>query len=110
MKILMVALLGIAVLPSIPEAAETASLTSAREKISYGIGVEVARGFTKNEMDIDRDLLFKGLKDGLDGKKLLIPEKELRRAINSYQSEVRQKAARNRRTAAEANRKKGEAF
>lgn len=104
-------LLSLALLPTLAAAdGEGVKLSTPKDKISYGMGVELARNFKKNEMDVDIDLFIKGLQAGMSGEKIPLPEKELRRAINSYQSEVRQKMAMNRRTAAETNRKKGAAY
>ncbi len=50
------------------------------------------------------------MKDGLSGEKLLMPEKDLRKVMNAFQGELRQKAMMHHQTAAEENRKKGEAF
>jgi len=38
-------------------------LQSQKEKVSYGIGVEAGRNFKRNELDIDLELVIKGLKD-----------------------------------------------
>lgn len=85
-------------------------LKTPRDVQSYGVGVNIAKSFKRDEIDLDLDLLFRGLKEGLAGDKLLMPERELRRAMNSFQGEIRQKAAARNRIAAEDNRKKGEAF
>lgn len=91
-------------------AAETGQLASDKDKLSYGIGVSVARNFKKQASDVDIDLMIKGLRDALAGDRLLLPEKDLRRVMNAYQTEIRQKATLTRRTAIEENRKKSEAF
>lgn len=81
-----------------------------RDMQSYGIGVNLAKSFKKNEVEFDMDLLIKGLKDGLSGEKLLMPEKDLRKAMNAFQGELRQKEAGIRRVAALDNKEKGDAF
>lgn len=91
-------------------AAESATLNTDKDKLSYGIGVSIARNFKKQESDIDVDLLVKGLRDALAGDKLQLPEKDLRKVMNAYQTEIRQKATLTRRVAIEDNKKKGEAF
>jgi FKBP-type peptidyl-prolyl cis-trans isomerase len=109
MKIAAVTVLGIILLAA-HAGAETTALVTPKEKISYGMGVDVARNFKKHDVDVDLDLLVKGLKDGLAGTKLLLPEKELRSVLAGFQVEVRQKMAQSRRAAAEENKKKGAAF
>ncbi len=91
-------------------AEEAQVLKTQRDVQSYGIGVNIAKSFKRDDVDIDMDLLVKGMKDAMAGEKLLMPERDLRRAMNALQSELRQKAVARHRTAAEDNRKKGEAF
>ena len=91
-------------------AQEPQVISTEKEKISYGIGVDMARNSRRQGIDLDLDIVMKGLKDGLSGEKLLIPEPELRKAMIELQTEIRQKRGSNGRTAAVANRKAGEAF
>ncbi len=91
-------------------AAEEQVLKTKKEMVSYGIGVNIAKSFKKDEVEFDMELLVKGMKDGLAGNKLLMSEKELRQVMNSLQSELRRKEVMNSRIAAEENRKRGEAF
>ncbi|MFZ2268591.1 MAG: FKBP-type peptidyl-prolyl cis-trans isomerase [Azonexus sp.] len=110
MKTKLISLACLAFLTGQAVAAESAPLNTDKDKLSYGIGVSVARNFKKQGSDIEIDLLVKGLRDALAGDKLLLPEKELRKVMNAYQTEIRQKATLTRRIAIEDNRKKGEAF
>jgi FKBP-type peptidyl-prolyl cis-trans isomerase FklB len=72
--------------------------------------VDVARNFKRQEVNINLEAMLQGIKDGLAGTKLALPDKELRRVLNGFQGEVRQKSALNRRLAAEDNRRAGVAF
>lgn len=110
MKVKLITLCCLAILANQGAAAEATTLNTDKDKLSYGIGVSVARNFKKQGSDIEIDLLVKGLRDALAGDKLLLPEKELRKVMNAYQTEIRQKATLTRRVAIEDNRKKGEAF
>lgn len=80
------------------------------EVTSYAVGVDMARNFKKQDVAISPEMLIKGLNDGLAGGKIDLSEKELRRVMNSFQSEVRQKMTVNRRLAAEENRRRGQIF
>jgi FKBP-type peptidyl-prolyl cis-trans isomerase len=91
-------------------AASASPFKSKQEEVSYGIGVNVARNFQYQEMDVDQAMLVKGIKDALDGNKLLVPERELRPVMNAYQTELRQKQAVSRRNAAIVNGEKSRAF
>jgi FKBP-type peptidyl-prolyl cis-trans isomerase len=101
----------IAGLPALHASAEEAQvLKTDRDRASYAIGVEVARNFQKQGMDVDLDLMMRGLKDGLSRGSLLMPEKELRALFNNVQGDARKKMVLNRRAAAEENRRLGAAF
>ncbi len=91
-------------------AEEMRVLKSQKEMVSYGIGVNIARSFRKDDVEFDVDLLMKGLKDGLSGDKLLLPERDLRKVMNTFQGQLRQKQMASRQLAAEENKKKGETF
>jgi hypothetical protein len=76
-------------------AEEIQKFRSPMEEVNYGIGVEVIRNYKNLGIDIDLEMVIKGMKDGLSGK-TLIPEKELRRIMTTFQTEIRQKNSRSR--------------
>jgi FKBP-type peptidyl-prolyl cis-trans isomerase len=102
--------LGIVFLTAPAGAAEIKTLDSEVDKISYGMGVDMARNFKRLGISVNLDVLLKGMKDEQSGKKLLMPEKDLRLIMNTYQSEVMQKQAEVTRMNAEANKKAGDEF
>lgn len=110
MKMTWTVLLGSLLLPFHASAEETQVFKSPMDKVNYGIGVEVARNFKNQGIEVDLDMVIKGLKDGLSGEKLLISEKELRKTMTAFQSELRQKQAVTKKFAGMDNKKKGEAF
>ena len=81
-----------------------------KKKVSYGIGVDIGRNFKRLALDIDLDVLAKGLNDAYAGKKLSIPDNELRNIMSSYQNELKEKQAAAIKNTGEANQKVGEAF
>jgi FKBP-type peptidyl-prolyl cis-trans isomerase FklB len=91
-------------------AADETVLKTDKDRISYGVGVQTGRNFKKNDVEVDLDLMIRGVKDGLAGDKLLVSEKELRQIMNDFQAELRKKMAGNRRILGEENRKAGAAF
>ena len=82
---------------------------SQMDKINYGIGVEVVRNFKNQGMEVDLELVIKGMKDGLAGKNE-IPEKEFRKMMTAFQTELRQKQATNKKLSGIDNKKKSETF
>ncbi len=91
---------------SAPAAAEKTD----KQKVSYGIGVDIGRNFKRLGLDLDLDVLTKGLRDANAGKKLDLSEDELRTIMSNYQNELKQKQVIALKTIGEANQKAGEAF
>lgn len=110
MRLKLMAGLGIFLLVTQASAGEPPALKTQKDKVSYGIGVDVARNFTRLGIEIDQDALIKGLKDGLSGEKLLMTESDLRATMNAYQVELRGRMMQAMQAAAVENKKKGDAF
>ena len=102
--------LGIVFLTAPATAAEIKSLDSEVDRISYGMGVDMARNFKRLGIMVNLDVLLKGMKDAQSGKKLLMTEKDLRLMMNIYQSDLMQRQADATRVTAEINRQKGDEF
>jgi UDP-GlcNAc:undecaprenyl-phosphate/decaprenyl-phosphate GlcNAc-1-phosphate transferase len=109
-KLMLTAMAGILFISVEINADEITILKTKEDKISYGIGVSVGRNFRMQGIEIDLDLLIKGLKDSFSGGKILLPEDDLRHTLNTYQAELAQKQTQLRKTAGEKNKKEGDAF
>jgi FKBP-type peptidyl-prolyl cis-trans isomerase len=105
-----IAVLGVWLLAAQVSAQETQVLKTGKEKVSYGIGIDVARNFKRLGIDLDVNVLVKALRDEFSGEKLLMTEEDLRATMNAFQGELRQKQAQAMRVAAEDNKKEGDAF
>ena len=103
------ALLGMVLLTA-QCAQEPTELKTEKDKVNYGIGVSIGKSFKQQGMEVNVDLMVKGLKDELAGKKLLVSDDELRKSMTAYQHELRQKQMQARQTAATDNKKAGEDF
>ncbi len=105
-----VAILCIIFVAGQTSADEIKTFKTKEEKISYGIGVSVARNFKQQGVEVSTDFVVKGLQDALSGGKLLMDEEDLRATLNAYQAELKQKQAQVRMMAAEKNKNEGDAF
>jgi FKBP-type peptidyl-prolyl cis-trans isomerase len=105
------AILAVGVLSVQSNAQEKGALTTGTDKVSYVIGVDMARNLKRQGIDVDVDFLAKGLRDGLSGERLLIPEGDFRQTLVEVQTSVRQKQALTRgQPLPELNKKRGETF
>ena len=91
-------------------AEEMPVLKTQKDKVSYGIGVDVGRNFKRQGIEVDGDLLTRGLKDALSGAKLLMSDDDLRSTLNAYQGEFMRKRSGAMQAAAEEDKKAGDAF
>lgn len=91
-------------------AADESILKTKRDKISYSVGVSVANNFKQQGVEVDPDMMNKGVSDAISGKKLLLSDEELRKTLNAYQQELREKQEGARKVTAEKNIKASEEF
>ena len=89
---------------------EKKPLKTQKEKLSYAIGIDMGNSLKKNAIDVDTDLLFKGIKDALTGGKQLLTEQEIKETIQTAQKELQAKQQEKMKTLGEKNKKEGEAF
>lgn len=102
--------MGVLLLALQAGADEPGELKTEKDKLSYTIGVEVAKNFKLQEVDVNQDLLVKGLKDGFAGQKLLLTEQEMRTLSQTFQAELQQRMVVKYRALATENKSKGAAF
>jgi FKBP-type peptidyl-prolyl cis-trans isomerase FklB len=93
-----------------PQAEPVGAFKSVTEQKSYALGVQTARSFKRDAVDVDIEMLKRGLDDGLAGGRLLMTEGELRSTMNGVLGEMRRQEAVNHREASDANRSKGEQY
>jgi FKBP-type peptidyl-prolyl cis-trans isomerase FklB len=86
-----------------------AAPTTQTEKLSYAVGMNLGRQFKAQSVDVDPDMLARGMRDTLAGKTALT-EDEARAVMEAFQNEMRTKQQAMMAQAAEKNAKEGEAF
>lgn len=104
------AVLAVALLAAQAIAEEPLVLKTQKDRESYAIGVEMARNFKRQGIEVDLDIVMRGMKDVLAGDKLLLTDNDLLTTMNMFASELRRKKASARLTAALDNKKEGEEF
>lgn len=110
MRIVCCTVVGLALLAGSAFADETPALKTQKEKVSYIIGTDIGNNFKKQGIDIEPDILMKGIKDALSGNKLLLSEKETTDIMTAYKQEFMAKQAEATKVLGEKNKKDGEAY
>jgi len=90
--------------------AEKTALNTHKDKLSYALGIDVGNSLKMNAIDVDADILAKGIKDALSGGQTLMTEQEVRATLADLQKDIQAKMQEKMKTLAEKNRKEGEAF
>jgi FKBP-type peptidyl-prolyl cis-trans isomerase FklB len=98
--------------PRTGTAAKPAPLTlkTDKDKQSYAIGMNVGKSLKKDSVDVDSTILFRGLKDGMAGGKMLLTDDEAKAALVALQSDVRKRQEAKLQVLGETNKQEGEAF
>jgi len=89
-KLPLVAALSVAVLAGCSGEKEVA-LESNVDKMSYGIGLSMARSVTGQPIDLNHDALIEGLRDSLAGEEPRLDDEALREAFAAVRDEQMQK-------------------
>jgi FKBP-type peptidyl-prolyl cis-trans isomerase len=110
MKSAIIVFAGILLLAGQALGADDALLKSQKDKVSYTIGVYTGNNLKQQSIDIDTDIMVKGIKDSLSGGKMLLTNQELREAMAVFQKDMAAKQMEKRNALAEKNKKEGEAF
>jgi len=93
------------------EAAPAAGeLKDLRAKASYGIGLSIGRNLKGSSVDVDPDLIARGLTDAIKGGKPLLTDEQLQQAMQDFQQQMVAKKLEETKGAAEKNKKEGDAF
>jgi FKBP-type peptidyl-prolyl cis-trans isomerase len=96
-----------------PAAAATPSdtaLPTDKDKLSYAIGMTVGRGLHRDAVDVDPNVLLRGLKDAMGGGPTVLTDEQAQTAIVQLQNQLRQKMEAQRAQAEQVNKKEGEDF
>ncbi|MBS3917397.1 MAG: FKBP-type peptidyl-prolyl cis-trans isomerase [Deltaproteobacteria bacterium] len=81
-----------------------------KDKVSYIIGMDIGTNLKKQSIEINPEILLKGIKDGLSGNKPLMTDQEMKDTIASFQKEMQAKQEEVNKKMGEKNKKEGEVF
>jgi len=86
------------------------TLKTKKEKVSYSVGVTFGKNIKTQDLNLDQRLFLQGVKDGLDGSKTKMSEKEIEETMVSFQQEMTNKMQAKQMADGKKNKTEGEAF
>jgi FKBP-type peptidyl-prolyl cis-trans isomerase FklB len=110
MNVIFRALLLVAFLSGVCLAGEKPVLTDGKEKISYSVGYQIGGDFKRQGVELDPDLLVKGIQDAAGGAEPRVPPPEMRKTLVELKRKVGADERQRRREQAGKHRAEGEAF
>jgi FKBP-type peptidyl-prolyl cis-trans isomerase FklB len=102
--------LGALCVASIGLAQDKTQLKDQKDKASYSIGYDIGSTFKKQNVELNADALFAGLKEGLAGKEAALSKEEREKTLEAFQKEMMEKQVAASKEAATKNAAEGEKF
>ena len=86
------------------------TLSTQRDKVSYALGMNMAKNLQRQSVDVDPEVMSRALKDVLGGNKTLLTEDEAKATLIALQNDMRAAQQEKAEQLAVANKKEGEDF
>jgi FKBP-type peptidyl-prolyl cis-trans isomerase len=86
------------------------ALKTQKDKTSYAIGMNIGKSLHRDSVDVDPNILLRGLKDALAGSKPLLTDDEVKAAMTALGSDVRKRQEVRMQQEGAINKKEGDAF
>jgi len=110
MKLRVIVVFGILFLVSQVSAQEKLVLKNQKEKVSYSIGLNIGRNLgsdlKRQSIDIDPNILAKGIQDALSGANPLLSNEEIQETMVAFQKEMMEKQKQRGEAFLSENKKK----
>ncbi len=81
-----------------------------KDKLSYSMGINLGQNFKRQGIDINPDMLARGLKDSFAGKSTLMSPEEIKNTLAVFEQAFISKQAAKMKEVGEKNKKEGAAF
>src|ERR1700733_1963596 len=85
-------------------------LKTDKDKQSYAIGMNIGKSIHRDGVDVDPNILLRGMKDALAGGKTVLSDDEAKTVMTNLQANMRKEQAEKAQQAGDANKKAGDAF
>ncbi len=90
--------------------AQEAAPKSEIEKVSYSLGADIGKNFRMQDIQLDVDMMARGIRDGLAGAKLAMTAEEMEKTVMEFQEVIMEKQKQKAMAQSYDNRKTGEEF
>jgi FKBP-type peptidyl-prolyl cis-trans isomerase FklB len=110
MKYLFIVILCVALLSSVCLAGDQLDLKDDKVRVSYSVGFQVGGDFKRQGMDINPQVILKGVQDGLAGNEPLMTTEEIRTTLVELQKRVAAAQEQKMKAQAERNKATGMTF
>lgn len=87
-----------------------AGLETTQQMASYGLGLSLGKNFKAQGVDLDVELMVRGLRDGLTNAKSLLSDEQIEQALQVFQQELIAKQQEQAKVMAEESKKVGADF
>lgn len=102
--------LSLSVLMTASVYAQAPTLDTDKKKVSYSIGVDLGRSIKKQNLDLDVNVLVKGLQDGYAGGTTLLSDDQMKEVLTNFQKQFIAKKNAEMEALAQKNLDTGKAF
>ncbi|WP_024850803.1 FKBP-type peptidyl-prolyl cis-trans isomerase [Hydrogenovibrio kuenenii] len=96
--------------PAVFAADANVDLKTANQKASYALGIDLAKSFEKQGLEIDSKALMLGLTDVMNKQKIRLTEKDMETAVEKVKKDLMKKQMEAHKMLGEQNAKAGQAF
>jgi FKBP-type peptidyl-prolyl cis-trans isomerase FklB len=109
MKSLTIAIIALGFVTAV-SAEEKSALKDPKDKVSYSIGLDIGSTLKKQNIDVNMDTLFAGLKDAITGAKPQLTEEQMKETMTNFSKELRDKQMAAMQEATQKNAAAGQKF
>jgi FKBP-type peptidyl-prolyl cis-trans isomerase FklB len=110
MRLLSTLGIGLVLLPGFSCATQAPAPESEKQKLSYSIGYQVGGDFRRQSLELDPELVVRGVRDAQVGAEPLMTPEEMREALTELKRQAAATAKQRRDELARKNLAEGEAF
>jgi FKBP-type peptidyl-prolyl cis-trans isomerase FklB len=77
--------------PAATSASPSSAFKTDKDKISYSLGVDIGRTLQRLQLDLNEEVLSRGIADVLGGKTMAMTDQELQETLQAFQQKMMQK-------------------